>query len=326
MMNIEVKIYNIINYLFTIPCFFNNLDRDKFLTDIYNMYYEDLVDYLLKKVYMFYLDGQITDDLLNEIMKKFECYKIFNTYIDAYDRIAWLRKMKLFDESIQLKKSHVEVLDTFDRLNLFLNSFNADFYHTSGILTYLLTNRDLVRYHHDLDIFINESDLSLLREKCKYSSFEFFEYLGKRSGVSKRRTVKLLDKENEIIVSVFLFERLVDNSVVVNDYYFDENGVLLMDQDYNSPRCVDLSFSNELHFHNDIPYKSITIEALYNCKKGRGVKHQFDCMILDEFVDFQLEKEIDTQRIEGKKKALVLEQNIINSMYWMRDNDRKYSK
>ncbi len=300
--------------------------KEKLINNIKNMIYEDAIDYIIRFIYISKNNGLISEKDFIVILNLFLNHNIYNSLQEIINRIDWLNKMKLFDNEIQLKKSHIEILDTFDRVNILLNSISADYYHTSGILTYLLTNNELRRYHHDLDIFINENDLDRLRNVCNYSTFEFREYLGAKGEDEKRRTIKIYDKKNNIIISVFVFERLCDGSVVINDYYFDSNENLKMDQDYNSRKCVELSFSNVPKMHNGIEYFSITIEALYNCKKGRSYKHQYDCEVIKDFIDFSLEQQIDLEKSSIRHFEFIDNQKIINDMERMLNIEKNEGK
>ena len=273
------------------------LEKQNFLLRINQMDQEDVIDYLIKIISLKKENGTITEDRYNELLKKVSMinYSKYKTSEQVEERLLWLKKLKLDDLKIDIKKSHEEVLETFDSLNLLLNKNNIDYYHTGGILTYILTNQELVRYHHDLDVFVNEDNIERLRDIVEKTNFEYYMYLGERSETTRRLTIKLKDNNTNIIVSIFPFKKLDDGSIIVNDYYFDHNYNLFTVQDYSTPECVKLSLKDEYSFHNGIPFKSISVEALYNCKKGRSYKHQFDCEVLKPFVDFEKEAIIDKE-------------------------------
>lgn len=310
------EIFNLINMEY----------NPQILENTHEMIYEDAIDYLIKLVNELKNKEIITQDDYTNIINVFIKNRIFENEKKFNFRVEWLKKMGLLNSDIQLKKSHIEILNTFDRINILLNSINADYYHTSGLLTYLLTNNELERYHHDLDIFISEKNLDELKKSCSETEFEFREYLGQKDDNCKRRTIKIYDNQNNITISIFIFERLHDNSIIVNDYYFDSEGNLKMDQDYNSPESAKLSFSDELKNHNGIPYYSITLEALYNCKKGRNYKHQYDCSIIEKEVDFYLESKIDAAREPLRHFDFVENKKISNDMRRMLENENRSIK
>lgn len=305
----------IINLLFDDSVIEECKEKKKFLTDITKLPIEDIIDFFIIKADKKLQNGSLSFVSYINIMLLISKMNILNydTIESLKERLKWLKNMGLDDVNINLKKSHKEILDTFDNLNIVLNKAKIDYYHTSGMLSYLLTDNSLMRYHHDLDIFINDNDIDKLQETIKDTNFKYYIYLGKRTENTNRKTVKIVDKKNNIIISVFLFERQPNNAIIINDYYLDENSDLFATQDYNSPRCVELSLSDKYFQHNNIPFKSITIEALYNCKKGKGLKHQFDCKILEPFVDFEKEKEIDAE-IRPLSKPFKVNDNSIKKM------------
>lgn len=272
-------------------------EKKQFLLLINQLEKEDVMDYLIKRISLKKDNGTITVDEYKELLEKVSRIDSSNykTPEQVEERLLWLKKLKLDDLKINIKKSHTEVLETFDSLNLLLNKNNIDYYHTGGILTYLLTNQELVRYHHDLDIFVNEENIENLKQIVGDTNFSYYMYLGERSETTRRLTIKLKDNNTNIVVSVFPFEKLSDGAVIVNDYYFDQNNNLFAVQDYNTPECVKLSLIDDYSFHNGIPFKSISIEALYNCKKGKSFKHQLDCEVLKPFVNFEKEAKIDKE-------------------------------
>lgn len=283
-------------------------EKKEVINTIKGLCKDDAIDYLLIIIHQKY---KIESKEFSKFMMLLA--KINNLQSSQLlNRLNFLCQMKLNDSTIHLSDSHQKILDTFDRLNSILIPF--DYYHTSGILTYLRTKNPLVRYHHDLDIFINEDNLNGLENSLKNTDFEYKMYLGNREGNTKRRTLKIIDHKNDITISVFIFSRLKDGAIVINDYFYDENGILLFTQDYNTKKCAELSFSNSYYCHNGIPYKSITLEALYNCKKNRGIKHQYDCALLKPFVDFSKEKQIDAEIISSKEVKMVNDPDIENSM------------
>ena len=201
--------------------------------------------------------------------------------------------MNLKHIEMGLQESHSLILELFDELNELLNKNEVNFYHTGGILAYLLTNSSLERYHHDIDIFINEKNIPQLIAAMDKSNFSYVTKIGKRTEDTQRLVVKLLYEKNLYIpISVFLFEELENGSIVEKDYYYDENNELWVEERINTPKCSRLSFGQQIHYHNGIPYKAITLEALYVCKQGKRPKDIYDRKIMEQYIDENAEKEI----------------------------------
>ena len=290
--------------------------KTKTIIKLSSMEVSDAMDYLIILVNDKLSSNEISADVALEVFCILANFQIigYDSLDNISNRLKWLKDMELMHLDVGLCESHKQILDTFDNLNKILNSVNIDYYHTSGILVYLLTGHPLERYHHDLDVFVNENDLEKLKSSLIGTEFEYKLFLSKRTEDTKRRTLKLESKTNQIVISVFIFNRLENGAVVVNDYYFDAENNLFKTQDYNSPRCVQLSFSDEFHFHNGIPYKAITVEALYNCKKGRGLKHLYDCNILRPYINLEKEKELDSEIVELDEPSLITDEKIKKAM------------
>lgn len=191
------------------------------------------------------------------------------------------------EKTEELRLNHKLILELFDKFNMLLSDNNIDHYYTSGILPYVLTGHSLVRYHHDLDVFINMDDLERLENICEDYNFIFRRQLGDRDDGTERRTLKTYYKGLDIPITLFMFVREKDGSITQKDYYFTENGELFVEDIFNSKKCAELSFSEEMYYHNNIPYKSISIEALYLSKISMNrPKDIEDCKIMKEYVNF----------------------------------------
>ena len=183
-------------------------------------------------------------------------------YHKLEERYLWLKKMNIDPNIIHLGENHKKIYEIFDKCNLMFNENKVEYYYTSGILSYLLVNKDLQRYHHDLDIFVNMHDLEKLEQVCCSYGFTFKRQLGNRNDGTKRVMLKMYYEDAiEIPITLFMYVRCEDNSIEQNDYFIDGNRFYL-EKIYNSPLVVDLSFSNEPKYHNNIEYFSITLEAL----------------------------------------------------------------
>ena len=267
------------------------------ITKLEKMSPDDSIDYLIVHLTDLMVTNLLTEDKfvdVFELIKDLDKEK-YPTIKELSDRLKWLDTMDLKYIEIGLQESHRLILKLFDELNDLLNKNDVDFYHTGGILAYLLTNNPLERYHHDIDIFINEKNIPQLIAAMKESNFRYVTKRGKRTDDTQRLVVKLFYEKNiSIPISVFLFEKLEDGSIVEKDYYYDENNDLWVEERINTPECSRLSFGQQIHYHNDIPYKAITLEALYVCKQGKRPKDIYDRDIMEQYIDRDAEKKILT--------------------------------
>ena len=227
-----------------------------------------------------------------------------------------------------LKLNHKLILELFDNFNKLLSDNNIDHYYTSGILPYVLTGHELVRYHHDLDVFINMEDLPKLESICPEYDFEFKRQLGDRDDGTMRRTLKTYYKELDIPITLFMFVRERDGSITQKDYYFTEEGELYVEDMYNSKDCAELSFSETKNYHNEIPYKSISFEALYLSKISMNrPKDIEDCKIMKDYVDFKkLDRLINAYKVNKINKSFKVVNQEENDFIMNNEKSKIYKK
>ena len=101
------------------------------------------------------------------------------------------------------------------------------------------------------------------------------------------------DDKIDIPITVFMYIRKKDNSIIQKDYFIDENGQNVVEYIYNSPLISELSFSNCPNFHNGIKYYSITPEALFLCKSGNRPKDIYDCAVFKHIIDINKLKKLE---------------------------------
>ena len=235
-------------------------------------------------------------------------------YNKLKERYLWLKKMNIDPNIIHLSENHEMIYKIFDECNSMFNENSIEHYYTSGILSYLLVNEKLQRYHYDLDIFVNMKDLEKLEQVCSNYGFTFKRQLGNRNDGTKRVMLKMYYEDTiEIPITLFMYVRREDNTIEQNDYFTDDSK-FYVEKIYNSPLVVDLSFSDEPKYHNDIKYFAITLEALYLSKIGNRPKDIYDCS--------QFEKYLDLQKVSKLTQEL---SNSVPNKVFMADRDPYYN-
>jgi len=246
------------------------INNDKLDIILYNIFNNDYSDEV-KKVQL--------QKLINNINVDFDDLK--NTY-------EWLKTMDIDPNIYHLEENHKLIYEIFDEYNKMLNVNNIEYYYTSGILSYLLVDKNLERYHHDLDIFINMRDLEKLEKICFDYNFSFERKIGERDDGTKRVMLKMYYKNIvDIPITVFMYTKEKDSSIIQKDYFIDERGNQYVEYIYNSPQISKLSFSDVPHYHNEIEYYAITLEALFLCKKCNRAKDVYDCTIFSSAIDIE---------------------------------------
>ena len=239
----------------------------------------------------------ICNDNCNEQCKIEKLKLISNEYNVSIDKLhkryEWLNNMGIDPNQVHLEENHYLIYKIFDEYNKMLNENNIEYYYTSGILAYLLVNRELERYHHDLDVFINMNDLEKLEQVCNKYNFSFERKMGIREDGTKRVMLKMYYSDQiDIPITVFMYIRRKDNSIIQKDYFIDENDHNYVEYIYNSPSISELSFSNYPNFHNKIKYYAITPEALFLCKVGNRPKDIYDCTVFKHIVNIDKLKKL----------------------------------
>lgn len=249
----------------------------------------------------------------------------YNVSVEVlYKRYLWLKSMEINPNIYHLDENHKLIYKIFDEYNKMLNENNIEYYYTSGILAYLLVNKELERYHHDLDIFINMNYLERLEQICNNYNFSFERKIGYREDGTKRVMLKMyyLDRF-DIPITVFMFVRMEDNSIVQKDYYIDKDNRNFVEYIYNSPEISRLSFSKQVKVHNNIQYYSITPEALFLCKNGNRAKDIYDCTIFKDIVNMEDLKKLEEEFKYNHPNITVLSDDDAFSNYIFKNNINK---
>lgn len=238
------------------------------------------------------------DDILANIQPMLQLNpEKYSSVHDFHDRLKWILAMNLENPSMPLTENHQLVIEAFDGFNKLLDG-KFDCYYTGGMMGYLATNRELERYHGDLDLFINEQQLLQLKKLIDASDdFEFVSNMNHKE-VSGHE-YKIVYKGTEMSIGLFLFERNPDNSITTKEYYFehcDTNGPLFVDEHHYTKNYTEMSFSDSTKNHNGISYKMMSLESIYNSKKNSRPKDRYDAQIIKDEVDMMVDYKLDVER------------------------------
>ena len=242
---------------------------------------EDLLDIKLYNIF---------EDESKDFEKKYQSLKELamryqTDYMWLKQRYIWLKYMNIDPNLVHLKENHLLVYEIFDKYSQMLNENNIEYYYSGDILAYLLVGKELERNHHDLDVFINMDDLEKLEDVCMKYGFSFERKMVMCDDCSKRVMLKMYYKDFldfQITVSMYVREK---DSFIQKDYFVNEENDKLVEYRFISPEIFNLSFSNVPHFHNNIRYYAISLEALYLCKGGNSPKDIYDFNIFKDYVD-----------------------------------------
>lgn len=242
-------------------------------------------------------------------------------YFDAQsliDRYSWLKAMNLTNQKVSLQVNHQEVLDTFKNFNTFINQNNLDCYYTGGAMGYIKTNRELERYHSDLDLFLNEKQL--LELKTKLENNEDFKLEANIEDETKQNGHDLIisNKNNNVSIGLFLFKRLQNNGVQLRKYY-NLNGINMCNLNSLTPEYAALFFDDTMEQGPYGDYKTVSLEAIYNIKKNGRPKDLYDNSIIKNDIDQEKEAKLEALKEENKQDIVEVPDdaviiNIINEL------------
>lgn len=271
------------------------------------MYKEDILDIMIYNIFD-KLNFNESEENKKEVFSLIR--NQFNVKDDIvailYQRYVWLKNMNINPNIIHLRENHCVVMDIFNKCNKMFNENAIEYYYTSGILSYLFVNKDLERYHHDLDIFVNMKDIHKLESICFENGFSLEKKIGDRDSHSKRVMLKLYSQEHrEIPITIFMYVRQKDGSIIQNDYFIEDNGKLRLEKMFNSAEIVNLSFSDIPLYYKGIKYFAITPEALYLSKENGRKKDMYDCHIFDCCVDGEKLKLLKTAICNNGKNEVI---------------------
>ena len=268
----------------------------KLITHLCSMNNNDVVDYLIVSLSDLIDKGKIqTKDVLNHLNLITTLSKDYPTPEALIARLNWLKAMNMTHTKMPLTENHKLVTEVFDKFNQIIRT-DFDAYYTGGLMGYLATNRPLKRYHSDLDLFVNETQLDALYQKIKQSDdFKFVSNLDKKTDHTGHE-FKINYKGTPISIGLFLFERKPDNKIILKSYYHAQNGSqtnLLVDEKHFPPDYAKMIFTNKINTHNNIPYRMVSLESIYLLKQGSRPKDQHDANIMKPYVNMSLVDELN---------------------------------
>lgn len=287
-----------------------------------NLREEDKLDILIYNICNGNFSEKMKNQKLNIISNKFKIP------IDKLkERYNWLMNLNINPNQCHLKENHYIISKIFDEYNKMLNENNIEYYYTSGVLAYFLANKNLERYHHDLDVFINMKDLEKLEKICSEYNFSFERKIGIREDGTKRVMLKMYYANiTDIPITVFMYVRQKDNSIIQKDYFIDNYNQLYVEYIYNSPLISKLSFSDNPNFHNNIKYYAITPEALFLCKRSNRSKDIYDCTIFEHIVNPDKLKELEIGFNNNLPNTILHADQDKYSQYIFRNNVKTLTK
>lgn len=229
--------------------------------------------------------------------------QVVKSYIEARE--------KRFNPEL-VKKNHEEIYSKLEILVKKLNEKGIDYQLAGALCAYIKYGVESNRIHDDIDINLNEADISKFKEACEEMGLQFHDdrlttprILKKGIPTGEHEVLATLDG-SDFHIGAFCFERKPDRTIVNKDYYHDENG-----QVYTRNDIMNSELANEIFGREQVDFRGqkLTItppEYVYRLKKyTKKDKDLVDIMFMESRIDKDKLKKIyelsKLSRIEYKK-------------------------
>lgn len=231
----------------------------------------------------------------------------FKTKEDLLDRLNYLLEINFYNSRCSLEENHALVIDAFIKFNELMNG-KFDSFYTGGLMGYIRTGHPLERYHGDLDLLINESELQALKELVDCSEeFNFVSNMDHKE--VNGHEYKITYRNYPMSIGLFLFKRNLDRSITMTSYFYEDKKSktnLYCDERVYSKRYTELCFDENVNYYAGTFYRTMSLEGIYNAKKNGRPKDRYDARVIKEKANLLIDYAIDIEKPNNKtvrKKA-----------------------
>lgn len=198
--------------------------------------------------------------------------------------------------NMSLEQNHELAKESLIKFCSLFNQYGIDYYIVGALPCFLKTNQPLFRYHDDIDIMVNEDDISKIKEILENTNYEFYddrfpslERFYEMQENTPPHTILAQNKENEFHLGFFCFRRENDNSITMREYSHRlENGEVAVDvkERLSNPLSTALQYDENPMSYNGVSFKTCSIENVYKLKQyTKRLKDITDMKKLEPYVD-----------------------------------------
>lgn len=218
---------------------------------------------------------------------------------------------KMFSNEVKgnmsLEENHKLVSESLIKFTTLFNQLGIDYYIVGALPCFLKTGVPLFRYHDDIDIMINEEDITKVAEVIELSGYKFqddrFPTLERLHEIEKSKpphTVLAQNPENEFHLGFFTFRREQDNSITMREYsHREENGEVIVDvlERTTDPIGTSLRYDDTSTEYYGTSFRTSTVESVYNLKGDtKRPKDITDMQKLEPYVNKEKLAQINIHR------------------------------
>ena len=223
--------------------------------------------------------------------------------------------------NMSLEENHKLINDSLSEITTLFNKNEIDYYIVGALPCFIKTGQPLFRYHDDIDIFINEKDISkaskIINSLGKYNFIDDrFPNLERYKELEQQKlphTVMAQNLDNEFHLGFFCFKREQDNSITMREYSHrlkDGNVIVDVLERKTDPIGTSLRFDEEEIKYMGSSFKTSSVESVYSIKEyTKRPKDITDMQKLESYIDKeklnQLKKRPTTvKKTEGINKNI----------------------
>ncbi|MBQ8535350.1 MAG: hypothetical protein IJ463_06665 [Bacilli bacterium] len=198
--------------------------------------------------------------------------------------------------NMDLKSNHRLVNESLDNFTTLFNEAGIDYYIVGALPCFIKTGQPLFRYHEDIDIMINEDDISKAKELMELCGYEFhddrFPTTARYNEMQHNKPPHLVlaqNPDNEFHLGFFCFKREIDKSITMREYSHrleDDKVVVDVLERRTTPEGTKLRYDEEPTTYMHTSFKTSTIESVYHLKSyTRRPKDLMDMKKLKPHID-----------------------------------------
>ena len=240
-----------------------------------------------------YLDSELSLDEVNDKM------------IESIMERKKMNDEKYSDDAIL--ENHERIYGRLEQVVRELNAAGIDYQLAGSLCAYLKYGAEASRCHDDIDFSLNEQDIERFRDICGKLglAFEDNRLSSPKTLVDEvtmgEHEVVARDRESDLHIGVFPFERLETGGVVCKSYYRDNEGDACVREVIYSPEIAREAFGHEEVNFRGIPVVITPPEYVYMLKQHtNNEKDKMDIAFMDERIDREKLDRMNALVTEGR--------------------------
>lgn len=235
--------------------------------------------------------------------------KLFNNTPEHILKIfEYAKGMQIKSGQQTIEDNHKTATSALISLAKLLNENGIKYHIVGAVPCYLQVYEQLIRYHDDIDIIVDDKDIDkivalakksplfsefTIKDKRKHSSEILLGYDEMGKPITQNHNphqAMFQHKKSEFHIGFFQYEKKKDGKLYMKSYYMDEKTkkpvvyypYSLTEEDFESEYGETLTIQDENGKDIEIPCSSV--KAVYNKKDSEREKDQFDRQMFEEYI------------------------------------------